>query len=635
MSDIVNVGTTPNDGTGDSLRAAMQKINARFDEMLSITQFAGCDITGASDMTATFVAAIALAKTVGYGGLYFPRGKYKIDTGAIALANVALHGVGVQESASPYDDAGSVILLTGTTNSPFALGRGATVEGLTFFWPNQTDASATPTAYPPLFAGTYVSQFKFNDNTVVNAYDFFKINAGGVGVGDNQFSGNRIYAIRRYFDLANGAPESMWITENLFTWGVYEDVVNAGPNYYLRKWTQQNGEFMRIDVGAGSWTHVDGLHLMGNLIFGSRYGMRIMSGYLNVSTIALNTWDAVPTVLSLESSAQIFNSSFDGNTCYSYRFDNTASEDDTISCTSTAFTSDFDISNNKFLYSRGDHIFWNSSASDDVSIVGNRFASWGQSTQASITAYYALGFTDAGVKAHIASNRFAPTSGAVAHQRSGFICGGAADVFLTGNYFDACELAVWFVSTFAGRAVVQGNMSKATAGGQSFRDDTTTAGLVECMWNTWDKNPAANGYPAFNAVVAAGQTISSGTKTKLNFGTEQLDGDGNYDPTTSTFTAPVSGLYAFAVHLMNDAGVTIGEVWKLTIDAAGGAAQSRGTTAVVVANTVGAASARLEVQYALTAGDTVTANIQRTTGANNYVVANDTAMCHFHGRRVQ
>lgn len=596
---------------------------------------AGADPTGVTDCTSILIAAIAQAKVNGSFAVVIPRGKFLVNTGAIDLANVAIIGNGVQESSTPYSDAGSVFLLTSTTTSPFTLGRGVTIQGMSFFYPNQTDAVTPPTVYPPLFTGTYVTQFKFLDNTVVNAYQFLKITTGSVGVGDCVISRNRIYAIDRTFWLLNGAPEVLTVTENLFSWGVYEDVVNAGPNYYLRNYTAGSGEFFRIDVSGGSYTSVDGLDFASNLVFGYRYGVRVVSGTLNVSTIGGNKFDAVSTVLSVEGSAALVNSLFEGNLIYSYKTGDSTTEFNSIVFSSSAGTSDVTVVGNNFAYTRGSHITWNSLFSDEVHIVGNRFAAWGQSTQASVTSYFGVQMTDAGVKGLVEGNSFIASSGSVAHQRVGVGAGGSLDLFIAGNMFNSNYIGVWLVSTLANRCVVQGNYATNTVGSQSFRDDVTTAGVVECIWNTWDKSPAINSFPAFSATVASAQTIAVGTKTKINFGTEVFDGDGNYDPTTSTFTAPVTGLYEFAVAITNDAGVTGGDAWKFTVDATGGATQAKGIGTEVAANVIGAASAFFTTLLQLTAGDAVTVNVIRVVGAGSYIVINDTAVCHFTGKRVQ
>lgn len=637
LGNIVSPGSLSVTSLGASLVGAANVAEAH--EVLSydtvdVVDY-GADVTGVSDSTAAFVAAIAAAKLTGRSVVVVPRGKFRITTGAIALDSVVLIGSGVHESGTPYDDQGSVILLDSTSNAPFLLGRRVGVKGISFFYPNQTGGTVSPTVYPPLFTATYATQFAFSGNTVVNCYQFLKLNTGGVGIGDLHITDNRIYAIDKCFWFLNGAPEAMWISQNIFSWGVYEDVTNVGPNYYLRNYTAASGEFMRVDTSGGSYQYVDGLFLVHNLIFGFRYGIRVVSGNINVSQIAGNKFDAVSTWLSVEGTSGLLNSLVAGNFIYSYQVNDATTAHNGMSLTSSGALSDVTIFGNDFVFCRGSHIFWNNLFSDDVTIVGNRFTSWGQSENAAVASYYALQFTDGGVRALISGNRFAPGGGVVAHLKYGIISGGAVDIFVSGNLFTSCYIGVWLVSTLSGKCVVQGNFSSNTVGSQSFRDDTTTAGVVQCSWNSWDKNPANNGFPAFAATVAAGQTISTGAKTKINFGTQIFDQDDNYDPSTSTFTAPVAGLYEFYVSLTNDAGVTIADVWKVAIEAAGGAAQSKATASYVIANAIAACAATVTVLFQLSAGDTVTCQITRVAGAGNYVVINDTAVCHFGGKRVQ
>ena len=56
---------------------------------------------------------------------------------------------------------------------------------------------------------------------------------------------------------------------------------------------------------------------------------------------------------------------------------------------------------------------------------------------------------------------------------------------------------------------------------------------------------AGNG-PAFLAYPASGQSISGGTFTKVNFGTEAFDTDNKFDTSNSRFTPTVAGIYSVA-----------------------------------------------------------------------------------------
>lgn len=95
--EIVNIGSSANDSTGDPLRTAFSKINTRFSEAVSVTDY-GAVGDGVTDDT----ASINLALAVG-GVIHFPPGTYKY-TGGSPVSDSALFGYG------------ATINLSGTTN---------------------------------------------------------------------------------------------------------------------------------------------------------------------------------------------------------------------------------------------------------------------------------------------------------------------------------------------------------------------------------------------------------------------------------------------------------------------------------------------------------------------------------------
>jgi len=112
-----------------------------------------------------------------------------------------------------------------------------------------------------------------------------------------------MYCVNRVFYFLTGAPEIINLTDNIFSFGVYEDVTNTAP-YHLRDYTAQNGSFIVGDMSGGGWTSIDGLTTSGNLVFGYRFGIRIVSGSLNVSNIVNNKFDAVGTAVQIRSEPQ-------------------------------------------------------------------------------------------------------------------------------------------------------------------------------------------------------------------------------------------------------------------------------------------------------------------------------------------
>lgn len=119
MSDVINVGTTPNDGTGDSLRAAMQKINLEMARHFSVCHPPGnavCDY-GVTDDTAAFQAAVN-ACTSGTTTIHVPR-----------TAKIT----------------GTVTASTGTVVWDFAPGAGITGGGTLPFHSSTPAYNASPT----------------------------------------------------------------------------------------------------------------------------------------------------------------------------------------------------------------------------------------------------------------------------------------------------------------------------------------------------------------------------------------------------------------------------------------------------------------------------------------------------------
>jgi len=46
---IINIGTAPNDGTGDALRVALDKANMNFDELFEVVNEGGIQVAGTWD----------------------------------------------------------------------------------------------------------------------------------------------------------------------------------------------------------------------------------------------------------------------------------------------------------------------------------------------------------------------------------------------------------------------------------------------------------------------------------------------------------------------------------------------------------------------------------------------------------
>lgn len=126
MTDIVNVGTTPNDGTGDSLRTAMQNINTEFariaaQKVVAVTDFGAVGDDSTNNVTAINNAAASLP----FGGIVtVPPGTFRVASALTTFPDaVSLVGHG---------SAASVIRTTSATADVLAVGDRALVSGLKF-----------------------------------------------------------------------------------------------------------------------------------------------------------------------------------------------------------------------------------------------------------------------------------------------------------------------------------------------------------------------------------------------------------------------------------------------------------------------------------------------------------------------
>jgi hypothetical protein len=626
-TDASNVPFTQT-GTG----AATRTIGAKLNERVSILDFGGV-ADGVTDNRAAIIAAVAALGSSG-GVIFFPRGRYRLDTdgGTISLARVTFDGEGGQKSGDPADNVASTIEIVGTTNNPFSIGRSVTMRGMSFFWPDQVETGSAPIGYPALFTGAFLVQFTFSNNTVMNAYRFMTIPVDGIA-GDCRITENRIFAIDQCFRFIGGAPETFYLADNLFSFGIYESEINVGPTYAIRDYYTNSGMFMLVDCGAGTIRQsVDGWNMHNNLVFGPRYGIRVLSGRLDVSVIEGNKWDAVPTVFSTAGTGSINNTAIDGNLIYSYRFADTAAAAVAVAIAGSN-PSDFSLTGNNFAFAQGDYINMSGATSlGDAHISGNTFKDWGRTTLTPAAQYNAIGVDVSAGTLSVAANAFTANP-AGSNTAIGVEVAEAETLTITSNRFSDTDYAVGI--TEAVDAFVSGNHSIGTIGTNAFVMNDATPGAVRASGNHWDKAPNNYAFPFFTANINAAQTFT-GAATKANFA--QINGYPvtlDYDTGTSTFTAPDDGLYEFAVSMTNSAAVTSGDVWDCRVEALGSATQRRGQTRVVTSAAIGSCAFSFTGRFRLVAGDTVTVQMTRRSGSGNWVNDLNGENNYFTGTKIQ
>lgn len=601
-------------------------VEDKLSQMLSILDF-GADPTGVADCTNALNNAITAAQASG-GVVFVPKGKYRINTGAIVLANISIVGCGIPEKGLPYDNDGSVFLLYSTTTTPFQLGRAVNLDGLSFFYPDQDDTTVSPIVYPALFAGSYVSQFLMTNCTIVNAYDGFRFE--GYAVGDIRISKNRVYCINRVFYFLTGAPEIINLTDNIFSFGVYEDVSNTAP-FYLRDYTSQNGSFLVGDMSGGGWTSIDGLATSGNLVFGYRFGVRIVSGSLNVSNIDNNKFDAVATAVQIEATAKATALNFTNNLFVSYVFGLTTANFPTISVTGTGQNTSVFLVGNEFAYSQGTVIALSGTdLLDEILIVANKFKSWGQTTSTP-TNYYGIVIDDQAVSNKgfglISDNQFKNNFSL----GTAIIVGRLSGLLIEGNHFRDCYTAIDIQNGDSVR--IYGNKSEGTIATNSVTIVPTSSAIIEMNNNSWDKAPQRWAFPLVKAVISASQTIGAGpTAITTGFGTEIYDQNNNFDPATGEFVAGTIGFYHFDVTLSVTASMTTGDVWRIYLKN-NVSSQESGFVYTVIAGT-GARSFSFSADFYMNVNDDVVCYVERIGGTGNFILANDATLNYLCARKV-
>jgi hypothetical protein len=124
---------------------------------------------GVTNDTSAFVAAFAAIGAGNFGVVYVPPGRYVCDPITIPKfvtlqgaskwlwGNVGMPSVNyppIYGTDIPANQ--SLLLITNTANPAITVNIGSTVEGLSFFYPNQVaPTAASPTVYPPTIQGNY------------------------------------------------------------------------------------------------------------------------------------------------------------------------------------------------------------------------------------------------------------------------------------------------------------------------------------------------------------------------------------------------------------------------------------------------------------------------------------------------
>lgn len=513
-SSLVGYVQTTSGSAGATNRTVQDKLR----DTVSVKDF-GATGDGVTDDTNAFQAAADYASSVGGAEIWVPPGKYVIANSVTNLSLVSFVGVGLSSrgSASYEDNSGSLILIPNSLVSPFVINNigGVTFRGLSFYWPNQTGAAATPVGYPELVSGTPgegIVDLSFIDCIVINAYVFLRSPSNCTLIGAVNIINCRIYAIFRTFWLEVGSPEVINIQNSFFSPGVAQNIAIFDGTGYLATWTGANGTFFYMDVGSSPYTSVDGLQIQDCFVFGYRYGMQIVSGLLGGPTIQGTSFDGVATALSVTGVASMAGFLFDVH-LYLYQYRGSG-EDHTgilIENQGGLFRGTFNL--NAF-YCAGNLCVINSTGLDQLSIYGTVYA-WGKGALASGDKY--------------AFNINAP-NGSVSIQTGvirgeyvdamGIVAVNARNLTVSGVAFDNTKVPLSIESTFTGSWSATGCVSSFTSYPSALIVNALGKGTA--IGNDWDK--ASTVYVTFSGpyaddVEAAANNISIGEAYRKTGGT--------------------------------------------------------------------------------------------------------------------
>jgi len=588
--------------------SVLTNVENKLSETVSVKDF-GAVGDGVTDDTAAFAAAVSAAqgKTI-----LIPAGQYLIDTdaGSIVLEEVCLQGEFVLDGSSASVETGSVILITGTTNSPFKIRRGTSIKGLNFYYPNQPD-SLTPVVYPVMLAFDYTAgavQFvEISNNVVFNAYHFLDMDDGTSGnVGHINIYDNYICALNRGIYLSRNL-EHIRIERNNFTFGFWLAATEGGSRGYMRS----NATAISID-----WS--DGVEIIDNLFFGYLNGVLCSAidacQFMNITT---NKFDQIRYGINA-TGLGLFDGNITANTFNAFNSQDTTAQARCISITTQKIgVESITIVGNNFDLSTEDAIF----VSGDIPL---RTLVFGSNNYRSWAAFKSSGVYSA-INASGASTNLQVTGGIFLGQNAAAYSYGVSGLLntaqITGATFIGC-LRSTNLSTNA--ATFTGNKSFSTGFTTS---DVVAAASIWQTGNAWDKPSLSSTKPAFLVRIAASQTFNSATPTAVVFATEQYDKGSNFS--SDTFTAPVSAKYRFSFSLLHDGFGTPGDHWQIVIKTT----TSAFSQGYIMPATIGSIGFSAEIE--LTTGQTAKVTVERISGSGNFVLVNDANSNYFAGSYIE
>ncbi len=377
---------------------------------------------------------------------------------------------------------GTTILLASPTTTPFIIGSNWSIEGINFYWPQQTNGT---TAYPPLFAddGSHQANLVTLSNVnIINAYDGFTETLA-LGWSDWHISNSYMYAVHDLFTL-DSIGDSWRMSDVHFTPGPWLSLCNFTCTAAVNAGDQVNTIF-HIDGNANS---AGVLMNAGPLTaFAWRWGFKVdalgvLGGYYSIA------FDGTGTILDSSSGGNTPNTvlSGAGNTAGIPIYNGGAVSSNNndpmfnLGANSYLILDNFEIgqAQGSFITTAGESVYLNGVIAD----------SYGKKNDTN--DYYGVVLTGSsgGTEIVVRNSRFTAEPNTHTHGITNQVA--ATEIVAENNQFELLNDDLNILTTGSGPIIVTGNVGIATQGSASVL--TTGAGAILYANNSFDKPPNAS-----------------------------------------------------------------------------------------------------------------------------------------------
>jgi hypothetical protein len=560
---------------------------------------------GVSNDAQAFQNAInSLVYQYGTGTLHIPAGVYKLDTTAFGGPIVLPEGIQVEGDGGHQvrnfgvSNQGTKLHIYGTIYSAFTYARGCSFSKLQIDYPAQLEDPVTPVVYPYTFqynaAVSSGTKCRFNDIYFERTYA--GIQTQGATTFTNihgSFYSNMFYIVDAlsFININNCSCTPLWAH------GVTSNTV---------VWQTSNLSFVKI---TGS---CDGLKLSNCYNLGLRYGIEIVGSGTTVNLVTVDScsFDGVKQPLRLDPAAELFSMQFTNclflTTVTSGAIPTAAF--DINSAVGYAGSIDYrtlTFSNCIFKSGATGVISINGNGMDHVIVDGCTFLGWNTSGVTGAQARSAIYVNSTLAKVTITGCSFSDRLGYNAGRLpSALTIQNAKSVSVSGNTVDYTSYGVRLLASgVIGNLLVNGNSANLVTTPTQY-DNTAVATAFIDKDNSW---------------VGAGQVSASCTATTaittlttVVFDVKVFDSAVEYNAATGVFTALTPGIYSVSALLTSSAG-TSGDVFQIRITKSASVTVQR-----KIAMTTQSQSYQVSGRVSLTAGQTLSVEVSRVSGAGSF-----------------